>query len=95
LILHSKKYITGKVIEIAAYAERFFVLTECGDLYGWGDTSFLGLKLKNCNEELIGYIVNPLKLLGNIRLMAPGGNHCVVITKDGVVKGWGDISCFT
>jgi alpha-tubulin suppressor-like RCC1 family protein len=53
------------------------------------------MELKNCNEESIEYIVNPLRLMGNIRLMAPGGNHCVVITKDGFVRGWGDISCFT
>ena len=74
------------IIDIAMNGNTFFVLTNQGNVYGWGASDRLGMN----NTSTTDSARSAVKMdLSNVAQIACGNDWCVAVKKDGTVWGTG------
>lgn len=81
-------------VDVAAGSTHSLALKKNGDLYAWGSQKYnqIGVKVVNHQTELDDYYYQtvPIKVCGGVSEMATGGMHCIIRTKHGTLKTWGN-----
>lgn len=84
--------LTG-VVAISAGYDHALALTADGRVYAWGDNAYSetgqGVKYGDYPRAVLVKDASGTGILGNIAMVAAGGNHSYVLDKDGRVWSWG------
>ncbi|QNK59170.1 X2-like carbohydrate binding domain-containing protein [Paenibacillus sp. PAMC21692] len=78
------------IASISASGEHALLLSEAGDVYGWGYNQFGQLGSEPASEQDY-YVIAPVKIegLSGIKAVAAGGVHSLALTEDGEVYVFG------
>ena len=82
--------ILGRSIQIAAGAGSSYALTEEGVIWSWGNNSYGQLGRGDIRTGVQSFVPGRVVSEKNFIKIAAGRYHCLGLTKEGEVYGWGE-----